>query len=327
MEHIGKGTFGDIFMAQDQKENVVVAVKKVKTNNAKQLGLDPRDLMQKIKMEREVVMSCSHKKIIKLLDNYQNKTKFTKELYLVMEFCAGGNLSAYMECEGPLSEENSRHFATQLKEAILYLNMFEVTHRDLRPTHILLTEYSENADLKIIGFGASKFKQYDGSGATAYKTGGGKNHYVAPELSDKDGVATFNTYGSNGTLCMVYIAHRRFIFWVSARSVDLWSLGVIIYEMMTNGLPYGNEKSSKLEQVIEENVKKVVCHENAKKLMRGLLKVNPKNRKWNALRDSEWLSDRTSNTMSSDEDEKGQDSSNQQKELHRVHKRPRNDSE
>ena len=110
---------------------------------------------------------------------------------------------------------------------------------------------------------------------------------------------------------------------VFTHSVDLWSFGVIIFEMMTNQLPFDGEKGNALKAVIAANIKRVKCHDNGKALMIGLLKVNPKERKWDILRTNKWIA---SQSIGVDDDEKEPDPSGQQQGVYQINKRPRKDT-
>ena len=197
IEDIGAGSFGFVYKMKDQKTGKVVAVKKVKPASLKHLGLNIRELVRKIKIGTNVLKQCDHKNIIKLLDEYQ---KGQKELYFVMDFCEGGSLRDYVFEEGSLPEPTARKLAVQIKDALLYMKSKEVSHRDLKPEHVLLTEQTEVAVVKLTGFGESQFKKLDSNGVTVYKTATTSGLYAAPELLAKGGVATADTFRSNGTI-------------------------------------------------------------------------------------------------------------------------------
>lgn len=180
IDEVETGSFGVIYEAMDQKTKNVVAVKKFKFSRVKQLGLTPRDWKQKIKTEKNMLEICDHRNIVKFIAEYQVSAK---ELYTVMEFCDGGSLRDYMyEIGGPMNEQSVRNFAIQIKDALLYLRKNEITHRNLKPGHILLTEQSAEATVKLTDFGGSKVKKFDSSGMTAYKTAAAVSIYVAPEV-------------------------------------------------------------------------------------------------------------------------------------------------
>ena len=87
----------------------------------------------------------------------------------------------------------------------------------------------------------------------------------------------------------------RPILSVCIYSVDLWAFGAITYEMIKGNkkLPYKRTElegsADALKRVIQRNVKKLKCHDNAKALINDLLKVNPKERKWDVLETNKWI--------------------------------------
>ena len=149
IEHVGSGRFGDVYRANDDMNKTVVAVKKMKVCNAKQIGLLPGDFMRKIETEKDMLREFKHENIITLLDDYQDRAD---QYYLVLEFCAGGNLSEYLEATGPLQEREAKQFASQIKGALLYIHP-KFRHGNLKPENILLTQHLHPV-LKMTGFGS-----------------------------------------------------------------------------------------------------------------------------------------------------------------------------
>ena len=256
---------------------------------------------------------------------YTKRSVKAKDIYIVTEFCAGGNLREYMADNGPLTEEIVRSFASQLKDTLLYMRKIKVTHRNLNPEHILLSGASKAAVLKITGFGESQFKTFDGFGVTACKTAVQRvddsdeeqdsdtlsaaisnmltpDRCVAPELAAKGGVSTEDTYRSNGNVTfsssLSIATTPDQISTPLPYSVDLWSFGIILYEMMTNELPYDAvawemkgpyATLDELLPVIQGNIKEIKVHDDGKVLMSGLLEPHSKDRNWNILETNKWL--------------------------------------
>lgn len=196
---LGSGSFGPVFKMMDQKEKMIVAVKKVELNKLKDLQLNPRQILQKITTGMKVMRECKHVNILKLLDDYKVAGPKGKTIYVVTEYCKGGNLRDYMLANGgPLTQTVARNFSKQTRDALLHLKSKGITHRRLCPEKILLSEQSGNAIVKIGGFIFSQFKMEDS--VTAHQTGIGQNNYSAPEMLKKDGVSTPDAYRSNGNV-------------------------------------------------------------------------------------------------------------------------------
>ena len=195
---LGSGTFGTVLKMEDQKMGKIVAVKQVELSNskAKKLGITVRDFKTKFMTEKNVMKKCENSHIVKLLDDYVDGMK----LFIVMEYCKGGNLNEFITQHDGLDEQVAQRFSAQIADALLYLKKVEISHRDLKPDNILLSKKSGDAVLKITDFGESKFKVYDDSGKTAYKTFAGTGTHMAPEVAVKRGSTLQDTYGSNGNV-------------------------------------------------------------------------------------------------------------------------------
>lgn len=198
---VGNGSFGVVFKAKDKKTGDAVAMKIMKLAKMRHLmrnlKIDRRELMQKIKTEKRVMKQCSHKNIIKFVNFFQNGPT---ELIMIMEFCSGGSLGDYMFLNGALEEDTAQRFSRQIRDALLYLRSLKITHRDLKPANILLTENSAHATLKLSDFGESAFKVYDENGVTAHQTLAGTGYYMAPEVLAKRDSTLQDKYRSNGNV-------------------------------------------------------------------------------------------------------------------------------
>src|SRR6187402_891099 len=126
--------------------------------------------------------------------------------YLVLEYVDNGELFEHITAKGRLDEEEAVKYFRQILSAVGYCHSFKICHRDLKPENILLTK---NLDIKIADFGMAALHQ---SPDHKLKTSCGSPHYAAPELIKG------STYRGNG--------------------VDIWSMGVILYAMLSGELPF-----------------------------------------------------------------------------------------
>ena len=208
---LGHGTFGTVYKMKDHKTGDVVAVKMVELSKVDRHGITRREFKRQLKIERETMEKCDNRHIIKYLDYYENQ----KYLYIVMEFCAGGDLQEFIsENGGRLKQRVARNFSSQISMALLHMKSVDIVHRDLKPENIVLTESTENAILKITDFGTAKTKRYDAaSKATILKTYTGTPDYMAPEVSSKGGVSDHEIYDSTGnvlfSLCFTHLLIYR----------------------------------------------------------------------------------------------------------------------
>ena len=211
---LGSGSFGIVYQMIDQQTKKNVAVKHVNLKSFKES--ERRNMMQRMARAKEAMKKCVHPNIVKLLDYY---TKGATEHFIVMELCEGGSLERFLAAnKGPLKQQSVRKFAVQqsvrkfavqIKDALLHLHSHDITHRNLTPYKILMSQQSENAVLKIGSFITSQFKK--GDDVTAHQTGIGQSNYSAPEVLAKDGQATPDAYRSNGNVSLNLCLYPLFI--------------------------------------------------------------------------------------------------------------------
>ena len=179
-------------------------------------GLLDADARKALKSELIACESLSHKNIITLL----GITEDDLSVHLIMEYCQNGDLYKLIVKRGRLPEDISRNLFRQIVEGLDYLHSKGISHRDLKPENILLTS---DGTAKIADFGVSKFMPNE----DMLKTPCGSPFYAPPEVvrgEEYDG-----------------------------KSRDIWSLGVILYAMVTGSLPWIETNKFKLYKEIEES--------------------------------------------------------------------------
>ena len=209
---IGKGSSGVVFSGYHVKTKEKVAIKRVDINDLNKNKFGKNLKINKIWNEIEIMKELDHPNIIKLYDVYIDiKNEY---LYLIMEFCDGGDLSDYIN-DYTLDLTQVKEFITSLKNGLEYLCNRGVVHRDLKPHNILIKRDHINPNkliIKIADYGLSAFTE-DGS---LMKTMCGSPLYMSPEI----------------------IEHQKY----TAKS-DLWSIGIIIYQLIYHRHPYENCKN------------------------------------------------------------------------------------
>lgn len=138
---LGDGAFGKVFKAQNKQNGTLAAAKVIDTKT--------EDELEDYMVEIDILASCNHHHIVKLLDAFY----FEGKLWILIEFCAGGAVDAIMlELERPLTEPQIRVVCKQTLEALAYLHETKVIHRDLKAGNILL---SLDGEVKLADFGVS----------------------------------------------------------------------------------------------------------------------------------------------------------------------------
>ncbi|XP_073413132.1 serine/threonine-protein kinase ULK1 isoform X3 [Dendrobates tinctorius] len=245
---IGHGAFAVVFKGRHkEKQDLEVAVKCI---NKKNLAKSQTLLGKEIKILKEL----KHENIVALYDFQE----VANSVYLVMEYCNGGDLADYLHTMRTLSEDTIRLFLQQIAGAMKMLHSKGIIHRDLKPQNILLSctggrrSNPNNIRIKIADFGFARYLQNNMMAATLC----GSPMYMAPEV----------------IMSQHYDA-----------KADLWSIGTIIYQCLTGKAPFQASSPQDLRLYYEKNKtltpnvpRETSCH--LKQLLFGLLQRNQKDR-------------------------------------------------
>jgi len=212
---LGKGKFGLVKSAIHKKTSKKVAVKIM---SKKEMSPSDVELQRR---EIEVLKMCQHPNIIRLLDIFESQDY----IYIVMENLSGGDLFSYLEKRSfSCSEERARDLSHQLSTALYYLHSFGVAHRDLKPENILMSDDSDTSECKIVDFGLSKI--------------------IGPSQTSLDPFGTLS-----------YVAPEVLLQRPYGKEVDVWSLGVITYLLLSAVLPFDDEDEKEIaRQTIQDAV-------------------------------------------------------------------------
>lgn len=235
---IGTGGFGKVKLATHTLTGAKVAVKIM---DKTKLGKD----LPRVKLEISALKSLSHPNICKLYQVIETET----HCYVVMEYCAGGELFDHIVEKSRLSEMESRMFFRQIISAVSYLHDSGYAHRDLKPENVLL---DRDQNLKIIDFGLCAKPQ--GGMDSLLLTSCGSPTYAAPEL-----IQGVQYHGSG---------------------VDIWSMGVILYTLLCGCLPFESDNIEELFRKILRGkyVEPGWLSSGSKRLLRRMLCVDPAKR-------------------------------------------------
>uniref|UniRef100_A0A8C7XWS0 non-specific serine/threonine protein kinase n=1 Tax=Oryzias sinensis TaxID=183150 RepID=A0A8C7XWS0_9TELE len=189
---LGDGAFGKVFKAQNKQNGTLAAAKVIDTKS--------EDELEDYMVEIDILASCDHPHIVKLLDAFY----FEAKLWILIEFCAGGAVDAIMlELERPLTEPQIRVVCKQTLEALVYLHERKIIHRDLKAGNILL---SLDGEVKLADFGVSAKNTKTLQRRVSFI---GTPYWMAPEV----------------VMCETS-KDRPYDY-----KADIWSLGVTLIEM------------------------------------------------------------------------------------------------
>ena len=199
-----------------------------------------------LRNEVAVYLHIDHPNIARLLDVYED----SESVDLVMEFCSGKELYHRLVRKSCYSETDAAKTTYEMLLAINYLHEHDVVHRDIKLENFLYEDESEKAKLKLIDFGFSRIMQHERLHASC-----GSIHYVAPEVLTGD-------YDSQ---------------------CDLWSLGVVVYMLLSGSLPFEGFQEDVLDSIRLGKYKMSGnrwrnISSSGKDFVKKLLIVNPKDR-------------------------------------------------
>ncbi|XP_011346822.2 serine/threonine-protein kinase ULK2 [Ooceraea biroi] len=220
---IGTGAFAVVFRGRHRKKpNLVVAIKSI----TKKTLAKSQDLLKKEIKILKALTKLHHENVVALYDCKESN----HNVFLVMEYCNGGDLGDYLNAKGTLSEDTIRLFLKQLVRAMKVLHAKGIVHRDLKPQNILLNHNCGKAcpqpheiTLKIADFGFARFLQEGVMAATLC----GSPMYMAPEV----------------IMSLQYDA-----------KADLWSIGTILYQCLTGKAPHPANNPHALKSIYENTV-------------------------------------------------------------------------
>ncbi|MCO5597738.1 hypothetical protein L7F22_051819 [Adiantum nelumboides] len=238
MQQLGTGSFAVVWKGKHRHTGAEVAIKEIASDKL------TRKLCENLMSEINILKKTNHPNIIRLYETISASNR----IYLVLEFCAGGDLGAYINRHGKVPETTARHFMRQLGAGLQVLRANNLIHRDLKPQNLLLSSSDTNAVLKIADFGFARSLQPQGLAETLC----GSPLYMAPEI----------------LLSKKYDA-----------KADLWSVGTILYQLVTGQPPFTGQSPFQLLQNIQKSTilhfPNSALHPECVDLCRKLLRKDP----------------------------------------------------
>lgn len=201
LRKIGDGGMAFVYQARDKLLNRVVAVKVLRPE-----FVDDQEFLVKFKREAEAVASLSHPNIVNVYDVGEDG----KVHYIVMEYVDGQNLKEIIQNEGSLEEYTSLDIAKQIARALSAAHRSGIIHRDIKPHNILISK--DGRQVKVADFGIAKAV----SSSTMTNMGSviGSVHYISPEQAKGKHLTS---------------------------NADLYSLGIVLYEMIIGRVPFSGD--------------------------------------------------------------------------------------
>ncbi|NWX82726.1 HUNK kinase, partial [Nothoprocta ornata] len=197
---INKGSFAKVMEGLHVPTGEKVAIKVIDKKKAKQDSY----ILKNMKREPRIHQMIKHPNVVQLYETLETDNSY----YMVMELCLGGDLMDRICDRKRLAEREVRRYTRQILSAVEHLHCHGIVHRDLKIENFLL---DENNNIKIVDFGLSNTAKFAGLSQELLNTQCGSPAYAAPEL----------------------LAHRKY-----GPKVDVWSIGVSMFAMLTGTLPF-----------------------------------------------------------------------------------------
>ena len=246
IREIGSGSFGRVYLAKHLKTKVDYAIKVIDKRNKTNIEGKPY-----FRREIEIMSKIRHPNCVRLFGNFEDENF----CYFIMEYIPGGNLYTLMS-----SNRNTglniylvASIVRDLASAIYYLHNMNppIIHRDIKPENVLLTD---NKKIKLTDFGWSNYIDFEGEQRSTLC---GTPIYLAPEMITNSG-------------------HDK--------HVDIWCLGVLLFELLTGTPPFiGQNRVLLMKNIINVNIvwpspPRLAIDPDARDLISKILKKNPNER-------------------------------------------------
>ena len=202
-EIIGVGGMAVVYKAYDIIEDKIVAIKILKDE-----FMGNEEFIRRFKNESKAIAMLSHQNIVKVFDvSFGDRIQ-----YIVMEYIEGITLKEYIEARGSLIWSEAVSFTIQILKALQHAHDKGIVHRDVKPQNIMVMP--DNATIKVADFGIARFARSNQKTVTDMAIG--SVHYISPEQARGD---------------------------KTDEKADIYSVGVILYEMLTGKLPFDAESA------------------------------------------------------------------------------------
>lgn len=191
-------------MADVYKATDIVDGSEVAVKILKKEFSENEEFLRRFRNESKAIALLSHPNIVKILDvGFTNKIQF-----MVMEYIDGITLKEYMEKEKVLDWKTASFFTIQVLKALQHAHDRGIVHRDIKPQNIMMLT---DGTIKVMDFGIAKFAREEGLTTTAQAIG--SVHYISPEQARSD---------------------------TTDEKSDIYSVGIVLYEMLTGVKPFDN---------------------------------------------------------------------------------------
>jgi len=185
---LGRGKFGDVYLARERKSKFIVAIKAIKKKQLLKAGVE-----HQLRREIEIQTHLRQKNILRMYGYFFDE----KRIYIILEFAPGGELYKQLTARGHFSEATTSRYISDLSTALAYCHAKHVIHRDIKPENLLI---GQRGEIKIADFGWSVHAP-----SSRRTTLCGTLDYLPPEMVEgRDHDLTADVW-SLGVLCYEFL--------------------------------------------------------------------------------------------------------------------------
>ena len=219
---LGKGGYSEVYKAYDLENHIYVACKLHQLNQNWKEEVKDNYIKHTIR-ENQIHKEINHSKIVKHFDTIEIDNN---SFCTVLEYCSGPDLATYLQRNRFIQEKEARIIITQILEGLEYLNKLpnKIIHYDLKPENIIFN----NMEAKISDFGLAKIIESNTDRVQLTSQGVGTYWYLPPECFEEKKNVNISS------------------------KVDIWSIGVILFEMFFRKKPFGQNYTQ--DKLLKERV-------------------------------------------------------------------------
>ena len=197
LESIGKGAYSECYKVYSYQYKQLFACKVIRTQNM-------HEQAESFENEFKALSTLTHSNIIHIYDTFSTNS----HIFLILEFCLNGDLYDIVQTKGPFMSHTLHGYIGQILDALCYLEIHNITHKDIKPSNIFLDVHKR---IKLADFGLSQKVMDDDLLSTDFA---GSLGYMSPEVYNRQ----------------VHNPMRA----------DIWSFGITLYYIATGQLPYSS---------------------------------------------------------------------------------------
>eukprot|EP01118_Nematostelium_gracile_P014334 TRINITY_DN5557_c0_g2_i1.p1 TRINITY_DN5557_c0_g2~~TRINITY_DN5557_c0_g2_i1.p1 ORF type:complete len:457 (+),score=105.02 TRINITY_DN5557_c0_g2_i1:129-1373(+) len=252
LKPISRGAFGKVYLAKKTRTGDLYAIKTMKKSDMLRKNMEDHVIN-----ERNIMALTQNPFVVKLFYAFQSMTS----LYLVMEYCIGGDLGSLLKRKNCFSNKAAKVYIAETALALDYLHSVGIVHRDLKPENMLVDSHGH---VKLTDFGLSRFGHLD---SLLYNT------------TLNDSIFSSNSSRSRVLGTPDYLSPEILLGTGHGYAVDWWALGVILFEFLTGIPPFNDETPQKIFQnILNKDIPwpqiPSQMSEEAQKIINSLLEVD-----------------------------------------------------